>query len=104
MEKQGYFTKAITNSISVHDSFEPMTVEGKTVYDSGNEEYIVLLIDFKEYNENIDDYNQEIQTVTEVIEEVLEKDFPYDKMDHAITLEKVTHGNHTIIALITCCK
>jgi len=100
MDKKGWFTKEFDRLLQDDVRF---VLTSNTIYDDGNEEYIVLLIDYKEYIENTDDYKTEIAEITGMLEEILELP-QFDQGDHACTLDKVTHGNHTIIALITCCK
>jgi hypothetical protein len=99
MDKKGWFTKEFDRLLQDDARF---VVTSKTLYDDGNEEYIGLLIDYKEYIENTDDFKTEIAAITGMLEEILE--LPQFDQDHACTLENVTHGNSTIIALITCCK
>lgn len=99
MNIKGDFTKDFDERLQ-DDRF---VLTSKTVYDDGNEEYIVLMFDFKLWVENTDNYKDRIAEVTEIIEEVMEADC-FQMGDHACTLEHVTHGNSTIIALITCCK
>lgn len=100
MNSKGWFTKEFDRLLQDCVRFH---YNSKTVYDDGNEEYIVLLFDFKQWEENTDNYKNRIAEITGIIEEVMEADC-FQGGDHACTLEKVTHGNSTIIALITCCK
>lgn len=111
MDIKGGFTKDFDRLLQDCVRFE---YTSKTVYDDGNEEYIVLLLDFMEYEDTKEhtvlrpvrppyDYDKMIKEAREIIEEVMEADC-FQGGDHACTLESVTHGNSTIIALITCCK
>jgi len=100
MDKKGWFTKEFDRLLQDDVRF---LVSSKTLYDDGNEEYIVLLIDYKEYDPDNYDYDEKISEITKILEEVMEADC-FQMGDHACTLENVTHGNSTIIALITCLK
>lgn len=103
MEQKGYFTKELLRLIPDWESDGPeFVIDGKTVYDDGNEEYIVLLIDYKD-QEPPYDYEELMIDTTLMIRDILELP-QFEQGDHACTLDKVTHGNSTIIALITCCK
>jgi len=100
MDIKGGFTKDFDRLLQDCVRFE---YTSKTVYDDGNEEYIVLLFDYKDYDPDNYVYAEKISEITKLLEEVMEADC-FQMGDHACTLEKVTHGNSTIIALITCCK
>ena len=100
MVEKGDFTKDFDKFLQDDVRF---VLTSNTVYDDGNEEYIVLLFDFFKWVENTDNYKDRIEEVTLMLEEVMEADC-FQGGDHACTLDKVTHGNSTIIALITCCK
>tara|TARA_R100001440_G_scaffold74082_1_gene99223 strand:+ start:730 stop:1038 length:309 start_codon:yes stop_codon:yes gene_type:complete len=96
---KGDFTKDFDERLQS----DKYVLTSKTIYDDGNEEYIVLLFDFYKWVENSDNYKDRIAKVDKIIEDVMEDDC-FQMGDHACTLEYVTHGNSTIIALITCCK
>ena len=48
MEQKGWFTRELHRLLQDCVSFE---LTSKTIYDDGNEEYIVLLMDFMEYED-----------------------------------------------------
>ena len=101
MEK-GIFTKQFEGLIANWESDDSQfIVEGTTIFDDGNEEYVALVIN--SIDENIyDEYDYFVERFTKMIEEIIEAEF--EEGDHAVTLEKVTYGNDSIIILITCCS
>jgi len=101
MEK-GIFTKQFEGLITNWESDDSQfIVEGTTIFDDGNEEYVALVIN--SIDENIyDEYDYFVERFTKMIEEIIEAEF--EEGDHAVTLEKVTYGNDSIIILITCCS
>ena len=101
MEK-GNFTKQFEELISNWESDGPeITVKGTTVFDDGNEEYIVLVIDCMDEDSAIyEDYDGWVSVMTKITQDIIDEEF--QEGDHAVTLEKVSYGNDSIIILITC--
>ena len=89
---KGDFTKDFDERLQS----DKYVLTSKTIYDDGNEEYIVLLFDFYKWVENSDNYKDRIAKVDKIIEDVMEDDC-FQMGDHACTLEYVTHGlNHLL--------
>ena len=107
MEK-GIFTKQFEGLIAnwESDDDDMYIVEGTTVYDDGNEEFLTLVIhatDSATAGAAIyEEYEHWVEKITKMLNEIIEAEF--EEGDHAVTLEKVTYGNDCIIALITCCS
>lgn len=101
MEEQGVFTILIEGGLRAKNRY--YHIEGKTVYDSGNEEYVVILIEPPEDEVFYNDYEKYTKQIEADLEHLIDH-ARLDEGDHAVTVEKVTYGNDTIIALITCCK
>ena len=98
----GNFTKLFVELIRNWESDSAgFIVEGTTIFDDGNEEYVALVLNT--FDENIyDSYDFYVAKVTKMIQEIIDAEM--QEGDHAVTLEKVTYGNDSIIALITCCS
>ena len=103
----GYFTKKFVELISNWESDDSeFIVDGTTIFDDGNEEYLALVInaiDDDTAGASIyEEYDHWVEKVTKMIQEIIDSEF--EEGDHAVTLEKVTYGNDSIIVLITCCS
>lgn len=98
----GYFTKKFVELISNWESDDSeFIVDGTTIFDDGNEEYLALVINA--VDEDIyEEYDFFVSKFTKMIQEIIDSEF--QEGDHAVTLEKVTYGNDSIIVLITCCS
>ena len=99
---KGYFTKEFENQFRNWNSDEEeLLIEGTTIYDDGNEEYIALVVESKDSEiwEDYDGWKKKIaMTMLEIIA------FNFEDGDHAVVLECTTHGNDSVICLITACK
>jgi hypothetical protein len=100
---QGIFTLLLEGGLKTLLEKEKYHIDGVTVYDDGNEEYVVLVINPPEDLCFYDDYEKYTKKIEDDLAKVIDH-ASLDDGDHAITVEKVTYGNDTIIALITCCK
>lgn len=99
---KGYFTKQFVKLIQNWESDDSQfLVEGTTIFDDGNEEYLALVINAVD-EEIYEEYDFFVSKFTKMIQEIIDSEF--QEGDHAVTLEKVTYGNDSIIVLITCCS
>ena len=103
----GYFTNKFVELIQNWESDDSEYItQGTTIYDDGNEEYFALVInatDDETAGASIyEEYDHWVAKVTKMCQEIIDAEF--QEGDHAVTLEKVTYGDDSIIVLITCCK
>ena len=97
-----YFTKEFVKLFQNWNSDEEeLVINGTCIYDSGNEEYIALVVESKD-SEMYEDYDYWTNKIAKIVLEIIA--FNFEDGDHAVVLECTTHGNDSVICLITACK
>ena len=88
-----------------------ITVEefGKTACDYHNEYYVTVCFEQGDVNMEdelweSDNYSKHTKYITETIEKILDEDQFGKYSDYSSTLECVTYGNNTMIAMVLFCK